>query len=420
MIFTPWSYVYGSAILILVSMIPFSSLTSVHPDLSPYVLPIQLGIFCISLIPYIRFRLGEGWVSPGSVPSELKIVEIASSKIASGVWVLVPTLTAPLHDGTMFSTPIWIVMLFGFIWSMEFRNYRKRQRQEESKWFWEHCLDPIKEDTTPLYPNADDPDFLFDETRGEDPESGEEDDYDVIDFQSMDRPSKRDWLEKKGLLIARMTADDRSDLELVRIAVRNNRGAYDFCYTHEVRSDSEIKSLAFDDLDEFRNLSYPKIFPNSHDAHNESFHFVDALLGYAQSSGGFDFQNAPPGYSSEFFLNQVSVVCLDMRVFGRDELTPELEKLFDKRKKTSGELVVVEKLFRFYFPFIRHGDLNQQPFYKILYWGLVETDSDPSKDPVTVEEMIPGYSHWYDRRTKSAYPSTDKKFFARMCFDLNQ
>ena len=98
----------------------------------------------------------------------------------------------------------------------------------------------------------------------------------------------------------------------------------------------------------------------------------------------------------------------------------ELEKLFDKRKKTSGELVVVEKLFRFYFPFIRHGDLNQQPFYKILYWGLVETDSDPSKDPVTVEEMIPGYSHWYDRRTKSAYPSTDKKFFARMCFDLNQ
>ena len=44
---------------------------------------------------------------------------------------------------------------------------------------------------------------------------------------------------------------------------------------------------------------------------------------------------------------------------------------------------------------------------------------DSTEESVTVEKMIPGYSHWYDRRTKSEYPSTDKRFFARMCYDLN-
>jgi hypothetical protein len=71
------------------------------------------------------------------------------------------------------------------------------------------------------------------------------------------------------------------------------------------------------------------------------------------------------------------------------------------------------------FTYQSRANFGHQPFYKIMYWGRRQEGFDSTEESVTVEKMIPGYSHWYDRRTKSEYPSTDKRFFARMCYDLN-
>ena len=87
------------------------------------------------------------------------------------------------------------------------------------------------------------------------------------------------------------------------------------------------------------------------------------------------------------------MVSQDMRCVERDQLTPELVELFDKQKNDSGDLVVVEKIFRFYFRFIWFGNFDHQPFYKIMYWGRRQEGFDSTEESVTVEKMIPGYSH---------------------------